>query len=266
MILARWCLFLLPLLALTTVSCSEYNKILKSTDLDYKYEKAVEYYMAEDYIKSVTLFEELRVLIVGTAKAEKINYYYAKSHYFLQDYYLAAYFLKQFSRTYVNSEHAEECAFLGALCHYRNSPKFSLDQEDTELAIQEMQLFMNRYPASNLVDSCNNLIDGMRLKLEEKSFALSKQYFHMQNYKAAVVAFENTLNDFPNTQYREEILFLTLQSRYELAINSIPSKKEERLRETIKSYRTFANAFDKSKFSREAESILRVAERELEKF
>jgi len=119
-------IILIPLLALL-VSCGEYQKVLKSNDLDYKFQKAEEYYNGGDYTKSLPLWEELRVLVVGNARAEKIAYYYAWTHYRIRDYYLAAYYFKTYARTYSTNEKAEECAYMGALCHFQNSPKYSLD-------------------------------------------------------------------------------------------------------------------------------------------
>ena len=69
----------LLLIVLLIASCSEYQKVLRSDDPNLKYEKAVEYYQEGDYFRSMQLFDELVILYRGTAKAEKIYYYYAKT-------------------------------------------------------------------------------------------------------------------------------------------------------------------------------------------
>jgi len=109
------------------------------------------------------------------------------------------------------------------------------------------------------------VIDELRLKLDKKSFELAKQYYRMENYKSATVAFNNALKEFPNSKFKEEMLFLIVKSNYELAINSVQSKKEERLRETLKSYRKFVDSYEKSQYLREAELIYRNTGRELDK-
>lgn len=247
-------------------ACGEYNKVLKSKDLDYKHEKAVEYYNEGEYLKSMPLFEELLTLWRGMNKAEKVYYMYAMAHYKINDYYLAGYYFRQFTKTYPGSQYSEECAFLAALCHYKNSPKYSLDQDNTYRAIEELQIFVNRYPTSGRVDTCNTLIDNLRGKLEEKSYESARLYYKTENYKAAVVAFNNVLKDYPNSTYKEDILYLVMKSNYMLAMNSISSKKEQRLRETINSYRKFVDAFGESRYRREAENLHGDVERELEKY
>ena len=61
-------------------------------------------------------------------------------------------------------------------------------------------------------------------KLETKSFEQARLYFNMEDYKAAVTAFRNLLNDFPSTSFRENSLFLIVKSEFLLAENSIDEK------------------------------------------
>ena len=152
---------------------------------------------------------------------------------------MAAYYFKNFIKTYPTSSHAEECAFLTAYCYYLNSPEPSLDQSNTLKAIEELKLFANRYPKSDKVAECNNLIDMLRDKLEVKAFNNSKLYFHLTYYKAAVVAFNNLIKDYPDTRFKEEAYFFILKSNYLLALNSIESKRKERFENTLSAYNDF---------------------------
>lgn len=240
-------------------ACSNYDKLVKSADIDKKYEAALKYYEKENYVKALTLLEELVSVFKGTAKAESILFYYAYTNYNLGDYILASYHFKNFVRTYPNSVHAEECAYLTAYCYYLTSPTYSLDQEDTQSAIQEFQSFVNTYPQSLRVASANEMLNKLRNKLEKKAFEISKQYYNIGDYKASSYAFKNMLNEFPDTQYREEISYLIVKSNYLLAINSIESKKDERLKATIDSYQSFVDRFTSSGYLKEAESIYESA-------
>ena len=260
------------------VSCSQYQKTLKSDDLEYKYEQATKYYEEGEYFKALTLYEELIGLYRGLGKAEEIYYYYAYSHYYLEDYIMAAFYFKNFIRTYPTSEHAEESMFTAAYCYYLNSPTPSLDQSSTYKAIDELQLFANRYPKSSKVAECNDLIDLLRDKLEIKDFNNAKLYFNLGEYRASIVSFNNVMKDFPDTKYREQSLFYILKSNYLLAMNSIESKKKERLKDTIMAYNKFESftpivsdlgqqgdtpGTDKN-LAKEAESILKNTKTELE--
>jgi outer membrane protein assembly factor BamD len=98
-------------------------------------------------------------------------------------------------------------------------------------------------------------MDGLHFKLETKSFESAKLYYKTENYKAAVVAFENLTRDYPNSVYKEEIFYHAVLSNFELAINSIESKKLERLENTMKSYRKFVAEYPESVKLKEIEAV-----------
>lgn len=261
----KYKLIIVSLVLVAFTACSDYNKILNSTNYELKYETAVKYYKSGDCYKALPLFEDLMSQYRLTERGEDVYYYYAYTQYCLQEYYLASYYFKSFAKRFPGSPRSEECAFEAAICKYKSSPDFHLDQSDTYKAIDEFQLFINRYPNSVLVDSCNVMISNLRDKLEMKSFEQAKQYFRMEQYRSAVIAFNSTIEQFPDTDYKEEILFYIIKANYLFAINSVERKKEERFRETIKSYHTFVDFFASSEKMREAESFYNSSLKELEK-
>ena len=241
---------------LTIIGCSKYQRLLKSSDMDAKYDGAVEYYNEEKYDKALPLLEELMPLYRGTEKAEKIYYYYCYTNFNLDLLYASSYHFKKFSITYPTSKHAEEMLFMSAYSNYLLSPSPTLDPTDTYAAINSLQLFVNTFPENELVDSSNVLMDKLRNKLEVKSYLNAKQYYKIFNYKAAIVALNNTLKDFPETEYAEEISFLILKSHFLLTENSIKKKKLERIANTIEAYHTFVDSYGDSKHLKEAQTIL----------
>lgn len=248
---------------LSLSSCSEYQKVLKSTDLSYKFEKAVEYYEAEKYNKAYPIFDELLTLYRGTTRAQKVYYYYAMTNFKLGDYILAAYHFKNYVKTFPNSEHAEEAAYMAGYCYYLESPTYSLDQTYTYKAINELQLFVNTHPTSDKLQQCNELISELRGKLERKAFDRAKQYFDMDYYQAAVVAFNVVLNDYPDTEYREEAMYLRLVSAYELAKNSIQEKKLQRFIESQTAYYNFMEFYPDSPKAKVANDLYAKIQEEI---
>lgn len=236
-------------------ACSEYQRVLKSADIDYKLEKAIEYYDKGKYNKAYPLLEELLAQFRGSTKAETVYYYYGKTLYAMEDYILAAYHFKNFYKTFPNSKYEDECAFLAAYCHYQESPSFSLDQSYTYKAINELQLYVNTHPSSIRVPECNLIMDELRTKLERKSFETARQYYRMELYQSAVVAFNNSLNDFPDSQYREEMLFLKLLSQFKLAEDSIDEKKHQRFKETLTAYNELMQFFPETEYKKRAEEV-----------
>lgn len=236
-------------------SCSEYSKVVKSTDVPYKFRMAVAYFEKPDYDRAMPLLEELLSLTRGDTLYEQVSYYHAKGYFGMKDYLMASYYLGNFAKTFRNSPRAEECSFLAAYCHYKESPEHELDQLDTRTAIDKLELFMVRYPGSGLKDSCLTLIDELRFKLEQKDYAAAQQYLRLRHYRSASLALAEFLRAWPNSRYREEALFSILKADHDLAVNSVESKKAERMEAGIRSFNTFADAFPDSALMPQAKAM-----------
>ncbi|MCB9198762.1 MAG: outer membrane protein assembly factor BamD [Flavobacteriales bacterium] len=256
---------LFVIMVLFLASCSDYNKILKGNDYELKYSKAVELYNEGDCYRALPLFDELMTYYRMTDKGEDVYYYYANTHYCLKDYYMASYYFKRFTKHFPTSPRKEECAFMSAICTMKNSPEYNLDPTDTRKAIDELQLFMDQYPESSKMDTCNALIEQLRGKLERKSYEQGKLYYKMEKYQSAIITFGTTLKSYPDTEYKEEIMYLMVRSSYLLAENSVEAKKMERYQETIKHYRIFADYFPQSEYLKNAQGYHDASLKEIEK-
>ncbi len=241
--------------AFALTSCDGYNRLLKSSNYELKLEKANQYYAKGNYIKASTLFEELIPVYKGTDKAEEIYYYFSYCNYYQGDYSLSQYHFKNYYRNFPAGKHAEECLFMNAYCFYLNSPIYKLDQTDTKNAMAELQNFIDQFPESTRLDSCNKIYDILRGKLEQKEYDITNQYFNISDYKAAIASAKNLMNDFPDSQHIDEMMYLTIDSYYLLAVNSLESKKLERLNLAIESYLKLVDLYPKSNFLSKAENV-----------
>jgi outer membrane protein assembly factor BamD len=253
--MSKFRIILISLTSLIFFSCSEYQKVLKSADYNFKYQKAVEYYETGDFYRAQSLFDELVSIFKGTDKAEDILYYYADCHYQQKDYILAAYYFDNFAKTFPYSEKTEKAAYTAAYCYYQNSPKPSLDQADTYKAIDAMQLYINKYPKSEFIDEANNIIATLRSKLEKKSYENAKLYFKLGNYQAATISLKNSIKEFPDSEYREEVLYLVIKSSYMLAEMSIIAMQGERYQNTVSEYYVFIDEYPESEYLEEVEKM-----------
>jgi outer membrane protein assembly factor BamD len=247
-------------------SCGEqYQDVLKSTDNDYKLERAMFYYEEQDFYKALPIFQELMNLERGTEKAEKIYYHYAQCHYRMNEVMLAAYHFKNFAITYPNSQYTEESQYLFANCYYRISPVSSLEQTNTIKAIEAFQLFVTLYPNSDKIKECNDKIDELRLILQEKDFETAKLYLKLEYYEAAKLSFESLIKDYPDFKQKEEAAYLAMKAYYKYAYNSVQEKQKERFTFVIPMYNKFLGKYPESKFLPEVKSIFENTNKQLDK-
>jgi outer membrane protein assembly factor BamD len=252
---------ILIVLLLVAGSCkSKYEKLKASNDNAKKYQAALNYYNKKNYSKALDLFETLVQRYRGQSQAEDLYYYYAYANYNLKDYTSARYHFKTFADTYPTSQRAEECRFMAAYCYYLDSPTYSLDQENTNKAIEALQLFINLYPKSERVAEAGKLIQNLRDKLERKAFENAKLYLTITDYQSAVMAFGNALRDYPDTKYAEEMEFLTIRAQYLYAKHSNEFKQEERYNLAISYEQQFVEKYTASKYLRDAQSLKKDSE------
>lgn len=231
-----------------------------------KYQEAVKLYEKGKYSKALILFDDLIQKYRGRSEAEDLYYFMAYTNYRLRDYTAARFHFKRFAETYPGSARAEECLFMSAYCYYVESPRSNLDQENTRKAIDELQLFIFRYPEAEKAKEAGDLIQDLRDKLEKKAFDNAKLYFNMglaDDYRAAVIALENVLKEYPDTKYAEEIEYLMVKSQYLFADNSYVNRQEKRFNEAIDYYNLFINNYPESKHRSELDGLKTSADKKI---
>jgi outer membrane protein assembly factor BamD len=248
------------IITLASVSCSEYQNILKSTDPELKYTKAVEYFEKNDFMRASTLFDEISRYYRGTERSEIILNYLAKSYMGQKDYFTASEYYKTYVKTYPKGKYLVESRFMIGYCYYLDSPDARLDQTATHDAIRSFQEFLDIHPDSERVPEVNKLLDELNSKLAYKELLSARLYYNLgnylgNNYMAAIVVAQNAQKNFPTSGHREELSYIILQSKYQQAFQSVEDKKIERYQNTVDEYYNFINEFPEGKYRREADKI-----------
>ena len=254
------------LAALLLSSCGEYNKLLKSTDYEYKYEAAKNYFAKGQYNRAATLLNELIAILKGTDKAEESLYMLGMSYYNQNDYQTAAQTFTQYYNVYPRGTFTELARFHAGKALYLDPPEPRLDQSGTYNAIQQLQMFLEYFPNSAKKDEAQNMIFALQDKLVMKEYLSAKLYYNLgnylgNNYESCVITAQNALKDYPYTNMREDLSILILRAKYEMAVFSVEDKREERYREAVDEYYAFKNEFPESKYMKDADRIFKEAQK-----
>lgn len=253
-------------LILFFLSCSEYQKALKSEDIGVKFDMATKMYEAQKYGKAIRIYEQIAPAYKGKPQAEKMFYMYSQSYYKTKQYYLAGYQFESFASNYPKSEKVQEAAYLGAKCYSKLSPVYSLDQVDTFKAIEKLQAFIDNYPNSEYLAEANTTMRTLNEKIEKKVYENAVGYNTIMDYKSALVALDNFIADFPGTTLKEKALYYKLDSAYNLAVNSVPEKMEERLQVAKLAHTTLMRYKPDTEYKEKADEMLARIENDLQKF
>ena len=121
---------------------------MKSADKDFILKVANEKFEKKKWKDAIALYERLSNLVAGTDDAANVVYNSAYANYYDKNYKLAGHQFKNFAVTFPQDKRAEDASYMSALCYYQGSMDYNLDQSSTELAINELQNFLNSYPNS----------------------------------------------------------------------------------------------------------------------
>ncbi|NAW52195.1 outer membrane protein assembly factor BamD [Elizabethkingia argentiflava] len=255
------------ILSLVVVSCNkEFDTALKSANKDVILKAANNFYEKKKWKQALELYDRLPNLLAGTNELADMSYKQAFANYYDRSYKLAGHQFKSFTNHNPRDPRREEAAYMAALCYYQDSRDYNLDQESTASAVNELQDFLNTYPNSERSKNIAKLVDELSYKLEFKAYENARQYYNMAQYKAADIAFENVLEDYPSTKLRPQIYNYIMKSKEQLAYKSTFDLKADRIENAIAFTRQVEHDFPNSANSKEATKIREGLEHERERF
>lgn len=251
--------------------CGSYNKLYKSTDYDYKYEAAKQYFVEGQYSKAATLLDGLITVLKGTDKAEESLFMQALCQYKLGDYTTASQYFTTYYTSYPKGIFAETARYMSGKALYLDTPDPRLDQTSSMKAISELQNYLDYYPDAKNKEEVQNLIFSLQDQLVEKEYMSARLYYNLgayigncnanneSNYESCVITAQNALKDYPYAKRREDLSFLIVEAKYELARNSVEDKQADRYRDAIDEYYGFKNEFPESKYMPAADKMFKAA-------
>jgi len=262
-------------IVLLFTACGEYNSILKSTDLNVKFDYAKKYFEEGKYSRTATLLEDVVKMTRTTSRGEEALYLLAQSYYKMKDYSTAAEYFKTYYTTYPKGDYAELSRFYSAYGLYLDSPDPRLDQTDTYKAMQQFQDYIELYPQSERKNDAQNALFELQEKLALKELLAVRLYYNLGNYMiisfpggnylSCVITAQNAIRTYSYSKYREELMYYMFKAKYQMAIQSVDEKKDFRIRDVEDEYFTYAAEFPNGKYIKEIKRLYENADKELKK-
>jgi len=256
--------------SLLLFSCGEYQKVLNKGTAEDQYKMAVKMYESQKFGKAIRLFEKITPAYRGKPQMERIQFMVAQSNFNEKNYQTAGYYFDRFAKNYPTSSKLEEASFASALSYKLASPEFSKDPTDTEKALESFQSFINAFPSSDKLEEANKHYKELRYKLQKKYFEIAKTYYttadyDMRNYKAAIQAFDNLLEDYLGSEFKEEALYYRLKAAHDCTLKSYDRRKPERIKDAMEAYEKLIRNYPETKFKVEVDKMIAKLQKEKER-
>ncbi len=266
-------ILVIGLLVMMLAACGQYQKVLGGDNIKAKYELLTQYYKEgletgkkSRFKRALRLLEQILPQYRGKPQGERLAFMYANSYYQIEAYSDAGYQFERFTKSYPRSDKIQEAAFKSAKSFYYTSPRYSLDQTFTHTALKKLQHYITTYPGGAHVGEANQLVSELRDKLDKKDFEIAKLYYDQSDWKAAIAAMDNFINENPGSPFLEKAYFYRLKAEYILAINSYRNVMEERLEKSKKYSKDYLSYYSEGKYVDEVKPIYEDVTNRLKKF
>ena len=133
------------------------------------------------------------------------------------------------------------------LCYYNLSPKYSLDQEFTRYAIEELELYIELYPEDKNVRDAEKKLNELKDKLAYKYYRTGILYMKMDDYKAASLYFRSVYEEFVDSDWADDAMI----GEADALINAKKNDEAKRVLER------FYKLFPKSTLKSKADNLMR---------
>jgi outer membrane protein assembly factor BamD len=255
-------------------SCGEYNKVLKNPDMMVRYEYAKKYYNQGKYSRSATLLQDIVPMMRASSYGEESLYLLAQSYYNMKDYGTASEYFKTYYTAFPRGEYTELSRYYSAYGLYMDSPDPRLDQTDTYKAMQQFQDFLEYYPQSDKKETVQRTLFELQEKLALKELMAIRLYYNLGdflyypfpggNYSSCVITARNAMRSHPFSKYREDFMYYTFKSKYQMAVQSVEEKREFRYRDVVDEYYSYINDYPEGKYSKEIKKLYENIAKKLE--
>lgn len=253
--------FIILCILLGITACGEYQQLLKSTDPDLKYQKALAYFNDEQYVKAQTLLDDITPYYRGTDRSQDVLAYLARCYMGQENYASASEYYQAYIRNYPKGRYIVEARFQVGHCYYLDSPDARLDQTDTKKGIEFFTQFVEYYPESPYAEQAYTEMSELYDKLARKELYNAQLYYNLgsylgNNYASCEIVAKNALKNYPSNKFQEDFNWLILQAKYQQMVQSVEEKKLDRARDTQDEYYNFITEYPDSKHRKEADKML----------
>jgi outer membrane protein assembly factor BamD len=254
----------------------KFGSLSKSTDYKLMYTEGLRYYnmkrKGKDYNSTANLHKAQTLFgravqsqhLSGTPQADSLYYYYGCSFFEDYDFQASIDTFEVFRRNYGASKFLEDADYKLAMSLYFLSPEPTRDQAITLRAINSIAEYMGRYPETTHREVCEERMEELRRKLYTKSYENAKLYYTIRQYKAAVRALNNAIDEYPTSPYREELMYLATRSAYLFARNSVPDQRTDRYLSMMDNFYNLISEYPETRHLREVEQMRDEAREHIE--
>lgn len=217
--------------AMFASGCSARQQNLSELSPDSMYAEAVRAYDEGDLDLASRLLEYFVSENIGHPRAADARLLLGDLNYARRDYAIAATHYQRVAQDFPTYSRSLEARFKICDSYHQLSPQPALDQEFTLAALDHCQSVAENFPGTSEAEQAVEVISELRNKLAEKAYANGVFYFRRGAYDAAVVYFQQVMEDYPTTSVAPAALGQLVETFERIGYVEDAAEAKERLQQ-----------------------------------
>ena len=196
-------LFILIIVGMFVANCGKKDVLLEE-DLTPRFDKAMEYFEKEKYLRAKDEFDYIITADPGSKIANESQYYKSETLFQMEEYDEASNGFDRYVRFSPDFSKIENARYRICQCAILSANTYQRDQSQTRYALDQLQMFIEDFPQSDLVNEAELAILDLRLKLARKEYEVGRMYLKLEEYESALVYFKSVLNHYYDTPIADD--------------------------------------------------------------
>lgn len=199
------CLFGLGLLS--GCAGNKETPMTESRPVEQIYNEATDAMQNRRFQTAATLFDEVERQHPYSEWATRAKLMAAYAHYESKEYDRAIFALDRFIQMHPGNERVDYAYYLKALCYYEQISDTRRDQKMTELAMENLDEVVRRFPNSDYARDARFKMDLTLDHLAGREMGVGRYYLNRGEYQAAKNRFTNVVKQYETTTHVAEALY-----------------------------------------------------------
>ena len=196
-------LLIIIIVGIFVAGCGKKNVQLEE-DLTPRFDKAMEYFERDKFLRAKDEFDYIIMADPGSKIANESQYYKSESMFQMEEYDGASNGFDRYARFSPDYSKIEKARYRICECAIFSSNSYQREQSQTHYALEQLQMFIEDFPKSDLVIDAESAILDFRRKLARKEYEVGRMYLKLEEYDSALVYFKSVLNHYYDTAIADD--------------------------------------------------------------
>ncbi len=195
--------FIFIIITAMLINCGSKSVHLEE-DLTPNFIKAMKFFDKGKYVRAKDEFDYIIMTDPGSKLANESQHYKAEALFQMKEYDNAWVTFDRYVRFSNDVSKIEKSRYRICECTIYLTNSYQRDQKQTNRALDQLQMFIEDFPKSELVQDADKAIVKLRIKLAEKDFEVGRLYLKLEEYESALIYFRSVLNNYYDTDVADD--------------------------------------------------------------